>query len=95
MAVPIVTLKKKSFLFKAAFLSGLSEPAGAIIGLLAVNFIPFLNPIFMSFAAGAMIFVSIHELLPMAKKYKRTVLFILGIVLSVFVYLGLVILIPE
>lgn len=95
MAVPIVTLKKKSFLFKAAFLSGLSEPAGAIIGLFAVNFIPILNPIFMSFAAGAMIFVSVHELLPMSKKYKKTALFILGIVLSVFVYLGLVILIPE
>lgn len=95
MAVPIVLVKKKSFLFKAAFLSGLAEPAGAVVGLFAVHFLPDLNPLFMSFAAGAMIFVSIHELLPMAMKYKRIPLFILGIIFSVFVYKGMAVLVPE
>lgn len=95
MAAPIVLAKDKRFLFKAAFLSGLAEPAGAIIGLFAVHFLPFLNPLFMSFAAGAMIFISIHELMPMAKKYGKISLFILGIVLSVLVYLGLFILFPR
>jgi len=96
MAIPIVlTKKKKSFLFKIAFLSSIAEPLGAISGLFAVNFLPFLNPLFMSFAAGAMIFISIHELFPMAKRYKRISFFILGIILSLFVYLGLTILIPE
>jgi ZIP family zinc transporter len=96
MAIPIVlTKKKKNFLFKIAFLSSIAEPAGAILGLFAVNFLPLLNPLFMSFAAGAMIFVSIHELFPMAKRYKRILFFILGIILSIFVYLGLTILIPE
>lgn len=94
MAVPLVAIKKKSFLFKAAFISGLAEPAGAILGLFAVGFLPSLLPVFMSFAAGAMIFVSIHELLPLAHKYKKTSLFILGIGLSVLVYLALRILIP-
>ncbi len=95
MAVPLALLKKKGFLFKAAFISGLAEPAGAVIGLFAVYFWPALNPLFMAFAAGAMIFVSLHELWPMAKRYKRPFLFILGIILSIAVYLGLTILIPE
>jgi zinc transporter ZupT len=58
-----------------------------------VSFLPGLNPLFMAFAAGAMIFVSIHELLPMACRYKRMSLFILGVVLSVIVYMGLAMLI--
>jgi len=86
MAVPAVTLKSKRFLFGAALLSALAEPLGAIIGLVAVNILPSLNPFFMSFAAGAMIFVSIHELIPMARRYRHIWLFIGGMVLSVLVY---------
>jgi ZIP family zinc transporter len=95
MAVPIVQTEKKELLFKLAFLSGLAEPAGAVLGLIAVSFLPGLNPLFMAFAAGAMIFVSIHELLPMARRYKRTSLFASGIILSIVVYMGLAALIPE
>ena len=36
MALPIVTTKSRRFLYTAAFLSGLAEPLGAVIGLLAV-----------------------------------------------------------
>lgn len=89
IAVPLVLMEKKNFLFKVAFLSGLAEPLGAVIGLFAVHFLPALNPLFMSFAAGVMIFVSIHELLPMARKYKKISFLILGIVLSSLTYLGL------
>ncbi|OGY21709.1 MAG: zinc permease [Candidatus Woykebacteria bacterium GWB1_45_5] len=95
MAAPIVLVKEKSFLFKAAFFSGLAEPAGAILGLFAVHFMAALNPLFMSFAAGAMIFVAIHELFPMAVTYRKVPLFILGLVFSIFVYRGLTLLIPE
>jgi len=95
MAVPIIMVKKRRFLFIAAFLSGLAEPLGAIVGLMAVHFHPTLNPLFMAFAAGAMIFISVHELLPMARKYHNTKLFILGAVVSVFVYALLVAAIPE
>jgi len=95
MAVPIVTVKKKRFLYTAAFLSGLAEPVGAVIGLMAVHYHPALNPLFMAFAAGAMIFVSVHELLPMARRYHKTHLFILGAVISMFVYALLAALIPE
>jgi len=96
MAIPLVLAgKRKGFLFKVATLSALAEPAGAIIGLFAVHFLPTLNPLFMSFAAGAMIFISVHELLPMARRYKRIGLFILGIALSVIVYWGLILLITS
>lgn len=95
MAVPIVTLKKRRFLYMAGFLSGLAEPLGAVVGLVAVQFHPALNPLFMAFAAGAMIFVSVHELLPMAWRLRKTHLFIIGAILSVFVYALLAALVPE
>ena len=95
MAVPIVAVKRKRFLYTAAFLSGLAEPLGAIIGLVAVHFHPALNPLFMAFAAGAMIFISVHELLPMARRYHNTHLFILGAIISVFVYALLAVVVPE
>jgi ZIP family zinc transporter len=95
MAVPIVSVKSRRFLYTAAFLSGLAEPLGAIVGLLAISLHPSLIPFFMAFAAGAMIFVSVHELLPMAKRYQKTNLFILGAVISMFVYALLATLIPE
>ncbi|MEA3276674.1 MAG: ZIP family metal transporter [Pseudomonadota bacterium] len=95
MAVPIVMVRKRRFLYTAAFLSGLAEPLGAVVGLVAVHFHPVLNPLFMAFAAGAMVFVSVHELLPMAMRSRKTHLFILGAVLSVFVYALLAAVVPE
>ena len=93
LAIPLVLTKKRSFLFKLAFLSAMAEPAGAILGLVAVSLLPALNPLFMAFAAGAMIFISIHELFPMAIEYKKPHYFILGIGLSLLVYLGLTLLV--
>ncbi|MEA3404343.1 MAG: ZIP family metal transporter [Pseudomonadota bacterium] len=95
MAIPIIAVKKKRFLYMAAFLSGLAEPLGAVIGLIAVHFHPAFNPLFMAFAAGAMIFISIHELLPMARRYQNTNLFILGAIISIFVYILLNMVLPE
>jgi len=95
MAAPIVLIRRKRFLYLAAFLSGLAEPLGAIIGLAAVHLHPMLNPMFMSFAAGAMVFVSVHELLPMARRYQQTRLFALGMLLSVVVYAVLAALVRE
>ena len=94
MAVPIVMIKRRRFLYIAAFLSGLAEPLGAVVGLVAVHFHPMLNPLFMAFAAGAMVFVSVHELLPMARRYHKTRLFVLGAIISVFVYALLAALVP-
>ncbi|WP_138419266.1 zinc transporter ZupT [Aquibacillus sediminis] len=72
--------KKKAF--KLSFLSGLSEPIGA----LAAYFIlmPFLNDIMFGviFAAvaGIMVFISLDELLPAAKKYDEAHISIYGLI---------------
>jgi ZIP family zinc transporter len=96
IASPLVASgSKKSTLFKTAFISGLAEPFGAILGLFAVNFFSYLNPYFMAFAAGAMIFISIHELSPIAKACKKPMLFTTGMILSIVIYLALNLIIPE
>jgi ZIP family zinc transporter len=86
MAVPAMTLRSRRFLLAAAVLSALAEPLGAVLGLLAVAADPALNAYFMAFAAGAMIFISIHELVPMAQRYRRPGWFIAGIALSILVH---------
>ena len=86
MAVPAMALRSRRFLLQAAFLSALAEPLGAVLGLLAVAADPALNAYFMAFAAGAMIFVSIHELVPMAYRYRQPGWFVAGTVLSIVVY---------
>lgn len=72
--------KKKSFLYGA--LSGAVEPIGAALTILAARFVvPFL-PYLLSFAAGAMLYVVVEELIPEMSEGKHsnlgTVLFAAG-----------------
>lgn len=72
IAAPIyfATQDKKLTVF-ACFLSGLAEPLGAIIGYLLLK--PFLSPAIFGgvfgVIAGIMVFLSMDELLPAAKRY--------------------------
>lgn len=72
--------KKKAF--KLSFLSGLSEPVGALVAFFIL--MPFLNDVIFGviFAgvAGIMVFVSLDELLPAAKKYDEAHLSIYGLI---------------
>lgn len=72
--------KKKAF--KLSFLSGLSEPIGALAAYLFL--MPFLNDIMFGIifaaVAGIMVFISLDELLPAAKKYDETHLSIYGLI---------------
>lgn len=86
MAVPALVTRSRRFLYGAALLSALAEPLGAVIGLVAVGIAPALNAHFMAFAAGAMVFVSLHELVPMARRYRNWRLFAAGMGLSVLIY---------
>jgi ZIP family zinc transporter len=86
LALPATMFRSKSFLIGAALLSALAEPAGAVIGLLAVNAYAALNHYFLGFAAGAMIFISLHELAPMARRYGKFGWFVAGLALSVVVH---------
>ena len=89
MAVPLIATKRRKALINLAILSVLSEPLGAVFGLFTYVIAPILNPFFMAFAAGAMIFVSVHELYPMAREYKKLSYFVSGIGFSLLVYLAL------
>jgi ZIP family zinc transporter len=63
--------KKKAFIY--SFLSGLSEPVGAMIGY-AIIFSFFNDLIFgilFSSVAGIMVFISLDELLPTAREYGQ------------------------
>ncbi|MHC4643574.1 MAG: zinc transporter ZupT, partial [Planctomycetota bacterium] len=77
--------KNKAFLY--SFLSGVSEPVGAIVGYLILR--PFLTPGFlaglMGFVAGIMVYISLDELLPMAHRYGHGHLVIAGIVLGMLI----------
>ena len=70
--------------FKLSFLSGLAEPAGALIGYLVL--LPFLTPALiaalLAFVAGIMVYISLDELLPLAHSYGTGHSAILGIVLG-------------
>ena len=54
--------RRKSFLIGQA--SGIVEPIAGVIGSLLVVYIQALLPFALSFAAGAMILVAVHELIP-------------------------------
>ncbi|PAV28622.1 zinc transporter ZupT [Virgibacillus profundi] len=72
--------KKKAF--RLSFLSGLAEPVGAVVAFLVL--MPFLNDVLFgvifAMVAGIMVFISLDELLPAAKKYDETHLSIYGVI---------------
>jgi ZIP family zinc transporter len=72
--------KRKAF--RLSFLSGLSEPIGALIGYLIL--MPFMGPltfgILFASVAGIMVFISLDELLPAAREYGEHHLSIYGMV---------------
>lgn len=89
IAAPIVLLGNKKMLYKVAIISGLAEPAGAALGILGIIVLPQLVGYFLAFAAGAMVFISFHELIPLAVKYKEPIFLSLGLALSFITYLVL------
>jgi len=58
--------------FVLGVLSGAVEPAGAILTILLSSFITAMLPYFLSFAAGAMMYVVIEELIPEAQAGEHT-----------------------
>lgn len=62
--------RKKSFLLGQA--SGMVEPFAGILGALLVVRMEVLLPYALSFAAGAMILVAVHELIPECQRSRET-----------------------
>ncbi|WP_319541364.1 zinc transporter ZupT [uncultured Pseudodesulfovibrio sp.] len=72
--------RKKAFFY--SFLSGLSEPVGALIGYLIL--MPFFSPtlfgVLFAGVAGIMVFISFDELLPAAEEFGEHHLSIYGLI---------------
>lgn len=72
--------RKKAFVYGA--LSGIVEPISGLIGCILVIYVQNILPFFLSFAAGAMIYVAVSELIPESEKNKHKNL------MSLFIILG-------
>ena len=68
--------------FKLSFLSGLSEPVGALVGYLIL--MPFFTPtvfgVLFAMVAGIMVFISLDELLPAAEEFGEHHMTIYGVI---------------
>ncbi|MGI6491928.1 MAG: zinc transporter ZupT [Peptococcaceae bacterium] len=77
--------KRKAFFY--SFLSGFSEPIGALAGYLIL--MPLMNDMLMgiifALVAGIMVFISLDELLPAAREYGEHHLSIYGLVAGMMV----------
>lgn len=72
--------KKKSFLYSS--LSGIVEPIGALATMLFTASITPILPYFLSFAAGAMIYVVTEELIPDAHNGDHSDFSVIGVALG-------------
>lgn len=61
--------RKKSFILGQA--SGIVEPISGVLGALLVTTVESILPYALSFAAGAMILVAVHELIPECQQDKK------------------------
>jgi len=86
--------KRKAFWI--SFLSGLTEPAGAVIAYLFLMpfWTPAINGIVMAAVAGIMVYIALDELLPSAEKYGEHHISISGLIagmvlmaLSLFIFI--------
>ncbi len=71
-----------------AFLSGLTEPIGALLAVLVLTSFDVLIPAALAFAGGVMVFITLDELIPMAREHGHQHYTAFGIILgAVFVFI--------
>lgn len=73
---------KKSKAFLYGVLSGIVEPIGAVITLLITGTIQTVLPYLLAFAAGAMIYVVVEELIPESQNGKHSDIGTIGFVIG-------------
>lgn len=87
VTMPVMAEKKsKARAFLWGFVSGVVEPLGAILSIVLARYMAEVLPFFLSFAAGAMIYVVVEQLIPEmyikeSAKGKITTIFSLGFLL--------------
>ena len=70
--------KSKGRAFLLGTLSGIVEPIGAVVTILLASYIVPILPYLLSFAAGAMLYVVVEELIPEASEGEHTNIGTLG-----------------
>ncbi len=88
VSVPVYyATKSRAKAFRLSFLSGLAEPAGAVLGyLLLAQFLDnFVLGILFAMVAGVMVFLAIDTLLPTARNSARGHLSVYGFIAGVAV----------
>ena len=70
--------RKKSFMYGQS--SALVEPIAGVVGALAVTFFTPILPYALAFAAGAMIFVVVEEVIPETQQANNTDIATLGFI---------------
>lgn len=79
--------KKKAFIY--GVLSGIVEPIAAFITLMLTSFIVPLLPYLLAFAAGAMIYVVVDELIPESQKGELSSLGTIGVTIGFLIMMVL------
>lgn len=78
---------KKLKAFLISFLSGITEPLGAIVAYLLLK--PFFNDtlfgLLFSAVAGIMVFISLEELIPMAHEFEKSKVTIIGVIIGMVI----------
>ena len=78
----LLTKCRQGCAFLSGVLSGIVEPLGAVLTILAVQYLIPALPYLLSFAGGAMLYVVVEELIPEMSEGKHsnigTVFFALG-----------------
>jgi ZIP family zinc transporter len=77
--------------FRVALLSGLTEPADAVIAAIFLAALPGLMPFALSFVAGVMVFITVDELIPIAHEHGHEHFTSFGIILGFVLALGLLV----
>ena len=83
ISMPLVSAgmsRKKAF--RSGFLSGVVEPVGAVITILLTSLVTPILPYILAFAAGAMIYVVVEELIPEAQAGTHTNIGTIGVALG-------------
>ena len=72
--------RKKAFFYGQA--SGMVEPISAVIGAILVTFIKPILPFVLGFAAGAMIYVVVEELIPESQTGQHSNIGTIGVAIG-------------
>ncbi|MBR3132948.1 MAG: ZIP family metal transporter [Clostridia bacterium] len=79
--------RKKSFFY--GVLSGVVEPISALTTIVLINFINPILPYLLSFAAGAMVYVVVEELVPEMQSGNKSKLGVIGVAFGFIIMMAL------